>query len=166
MKKKFLEISLCFILVFSFEANAQNEKDIKLSDFRVGGFELGQSMTEVTKMLGEPLTTKLIPHKSNSKWDYQYYFYKGISFGFYPYFSKTVNSVRIEVPGYKTPRGIEVGDKESEVIFKYGSTKPFENRLIYELYTTDEIGMDVCYAIAFIIEEKIVKQIYVYFAAT
>ena len=136
-----------------------------IDDFQIGEIKLGLPISEVINILGKPYDEKLIPHQSDSKWDYVEFHYEGITIGYFKYFEHITDMMIVTAPGLKTPRGIEVGDKEEEVIARYGETRKFDDtEIIYQLRVPGEIFDDI-YSISFFVNDGYVTKIMICFAA-
>lgn len=167
IKLKYIQVLLLILSIFPAlitKAEHMHEK-LTIDDFQIGEIRLGQPISEVLNILGEPCEEKLIPHPSNSEWDYVELRYDGIVVGYFKYFEQVVDMIVVTAPEIKTPRGIQVGDEEDEVIATYGETRKFENtRIVYQLRVPGEIFDDI-YSICFFVEDGYVTKIRINFAA-
>lgn len=129
-------------------------------DFQVLGIKLGTPLSEVTQILilGKP---KKVTNDSKKTICYYYpqlviksFFLEGVT-------DRTVDYLLINDKIIKTYRGIGIGDREKDVIYRYGKNDEILNSLIYETHFGD-VGY---YAINFLINNGKVKQVEIYIPA-
>lgn len=127
-------------------------------DFQVLGIQVGMPLSEVTKILGKP---KKVTNDSKKTICYYYpqlviksFFLEGVT-------DRTIDYLLINDKNIKTYRGIGIGDREKDVIYRYGKKDEILKRLIYETHFGD---VDY-YAINFLISNGKVKQVEIYMPA-
>lgn len=138
--------------------NLTSKDELQIEDFQIGGMKLEQSISQVEKVLGKP--KKKYESKKN---EFETYEYDGIEIEF-GIKSKNILYIVVERKGLKTFRGISVGDKEANVIHRYGKTEKLNGEdLNYQMYVSRDY-LDYNYALNFTIKDKKVAKIMVYFA--
>ncbi len=164
MKKNIILI-ICIIIglifnisVFGSKENLFTSKnELQKKDFEIAELKLGMPMTEISKVLGNPL--KITTDKKKILC-YNYPQLQIKSFYFEGAPERTADHIVILGKNIKTFRGIGVGDKEKDIFYHYGKTEKISERLTYE--TNFEINF---YAISFLMSNGKVKQIDIYLAA-
>jgi hypothetical protein len=146
--------------------------ELKLKDFEIMGINLGQTVDEVKQILGEPECIQdTVVFANNNKDDYKRYIYCGIELEiFLP--KMKVTDISIPMTGYKTSRGIQVGDSRAKIIKAYGNEyfeSTFEDKDIIAYYYFEErkdpVFGDAIFLelwLHFVLENDIVTEIKIY----
>lgn len=82
---------------------------------------MGQDLAEAKRILGEPVRVIVYPQFQGieSNWDYFEYEYDGITIG-HPRIVEKVYLIVVHGQGYKTCRGVKIGDAIETMLRKYG----------------------------------------------
>ena len=122
------KLIIIFILIVSFSPvicgysqQLLNAKDpITEKDFEINGVQLGMEISEVPKILGNPIKIETTKKKTIT------YYYKEFSITSFYYTGvkkRTVDYILIKTNEYSTYRGIKIGSSEKDVILRYGEPR-------------------------------------------
>lgn len=136
------------------------EKDpLIIDDFQMGGVKLEQPISSIETIFGKP--KKIYDWEKGKTKYYEYDHFKVR----YSVITGKILTIIAEKPGFKTLRGIAVGDNENDVFYRYGKIEKLEdNNLNYQKYISRDY-LDYTYALDFTIQNDKVSKIMIYFAA-
>jgi hypothetical protein len=153
----FICVILCISIAYgSFDNNFTAKDPLVKKDFEINGVQLGMEISEVPKILGNPIKIETTKKKTIT------YYYKEFSITSFYYIGvkkRTVDYILIKTNEYSTYRGIKIGSSEKDVILRYGEPRINRDTILYYQIKDDNLNT---YVIEFLVEKGKIKQIEIY----
>ena len=119
-----ISLSTCISLAEEkFDKNLTSKNELRKEDFQINGIKLGEPISEIRKILGEPKKV------ASDKKKIIYFYYPQLtikSFFSEASTNRTIDYLLITNKSIKTFRGVSIGNNEKEVIYRYGKTTKFK----------------------------------------
>lgn len=153
---------------YKINKNLTAKDELSVQDFQINGLYIEQPITEVTKLLGKPISKILVPNKDGfHEYDQEEYHFPGIV-ALVDKSSQKIIQLQIQDKRFKTLRGIGIGDKKDDVYYHYGKKDLIDNMIFYQMFVStredNSIEFDLYYMIVFEIKDEIVTKIYLNYA--
>lgn len=138
--------------------NLYSKDMLQIDDFQIACIKLGDSISVSSKLLGKP--KKVISNDEEKIYKFQ-----GFEVRFFRETGEIVH-ILVEREGLNTYRGISIGDREEEVLHRYGATKKLGGNTLHynKLFQTKDSNVDFACALDFIVENGKVNKIRIYYA--